>query len=125
MIKKLLPIAASLFVSQAHAGVINIPPDWATESAICTVVLRAPIDASKPLQPSNPMDAMASLPAVCTGNIMQQMTIAGGVRQMMTMNFRVTTVSHQVTPIKSDPDGKTELLITAFYGMERITFHSK
>jgi hypothetical protein len=128
MIKKiiLLGVVTTLFLN-ANAGVLPLGTNQTTqwvESTLCTVVLRAPIDAGKPLQSGNPIEAMASLPVVCTGSIMQQMPIAGGVRQMMTMGFRVTGISHQVTPIKSDADGKNELLITALFTMERASTNS-
>lgn len=113
----------------AHAGIAKVAgdvippnrvqPQW-VESTLCSVVMRAPIDAGKPLQAGNPIDTLVSQPVVCTGNATQQMPMAGGLRLMLSNGFRITSISHQITPIKFDPDGKTELLITALFGLERI-----
>lgn len=125
-------IAASLallgWAAQAHAGVSNIqqqPPieintnAFYVDSSVCTVVIKASVEPGKPIQPGTPIDQLASLPAICTSSMTGQNTVQGGVRGQMINGFRVTGVSHAVTPLGLLADGRQELLISMVIALER------
>ncbi len=111
-----------------HAGVLNIqqqPPieintnAFYVDSSVCTVVIKAPVEPGKPFQPGTPIDQLASLPAICTSSMTGQNTVQGGVRSQMINGFRVTGVSHAVTPLGILADGRQELLISMVIALER------
>ena len=125
---KLLALSCLCAVSgmaslQAHA-VVSVPlisernAHW-VESAMCSVVLKTQIEAGQPLLPGNPIESMAVLPANCSGNVMEHATVSGGIRYLLQSGFRMTGVSHQTTALRTNPDGKVELLISAIYALER------
>jgi hypothetical protein len=89
------------------------------DSVVCTVVLKASIEASQGLGAGNPIDALVTVPATCVGNTMPQTQVGGGVRQMLISGFRQIGVSHQVTTLAVTPSGKAELLISAIFALER------
>ena len=102
----------------ASGSGIKVPPT--VETAVCTVVFKSSIDAAQPLGATNPIHTLATTPAICNGNSMMAMGIAGGVNQMLATGFRLINVSHQVTTLTTAPNGKTELLISAMFAMERV-----
>jgi hypothetical protein len=89
------------------------------ESAVCSVVVKTPIDATWPLLAGNPIETLVGITTNCTGNMMVQNEIRGGVRLLLRQGFRIRGLSHQVTPLRTDPDGKVELLISAMFTLER------
>jgi hypothetical protein len=90
------------------------------ESTVCTVVVKTPIDAVRPIQAGTPIDLLTSLPAICTSSVTGQNQVQGGIRSLLTAGFRVTGVSHQVAVLSpAGGDGKAELLISAILSLER------
>lgn len=93
--------------SHACAGMAPRPTEadlntyW-IESAVGTVLVNTPI------------------PANCTSNMMVPAEVPGGVRSLLQCSFRVTTVSHQVTPLRGDAEGRIESLISAMFSLERV-----
>ncbi len=127
----LLSLALLACAIPARAGVSSPPPAglggpeinprafW-VESNICSIVIKVPIDAAKPLQVGTPFDQLASLPAICTGNVSGQAPVPGGVRSLLATGYRVVAVSHQVTALPgSTLDSRSEVLITALFSLER------
>src|ERR1035437_6599690 len=78
------------------------------ESTVCSVVVKTTIDAVNPLLSGNPVETLAGIPANCTGNMMVQSEIQGGVRLLLQQGFRVTSVSHQITPLLADGGSRSE-----------------
>lgn len=121
--------AALMAGSQSFAGIA--PPSQASasidrnavlaDSAVCTVVIKTSIEASQVLAAGNPIDGLSSMPATCNGNMMMQLVVGGGVRQMLVTGYRLIGVSHQVTALATSPSGKAELLISAVFALERPT----
>ena len=89
------------------------------DSSVCTVVIKASVEPGKPIQPGTPIDQLASLPAICTSSMTGQNTVQGGVRSQMNIGFRITGVSHAVTPLGILSDGRQELLISMVIALER------
>lgn len=109
-----------LLALPAGAAMEVVPRAFFVDSSICTVLARAPIDTTKPLQAGTPLDLLVSMPTICTSNVSGQTAVQGGVRSLLAAGFRITAVSHQVTPLSSTPgDPRVELLITAVFGLER------
>ena len=112
----------------SFAGVTNLqarPPveintnAFFVDSSVCTVVIKASVEPGKAIQPGTPIDQLASLPAICTSSMTGQNTVQGGVRGQMINGFRVTGVSHAVTPLGILADGRQELLISMVIALER------
>jgi hypothetical protein len=101
------------------------PRAFWVDSSICTVVLKVPIDAAKPLAVGTPVDQLSSLPAVCASNVSGQTAVPGGIRSLLGQGFRVTAVSHALTALPglalgaSPGELRAELLITAIFCLER------
>lgn len=124
-------VAGLLAMALGHAGAATFGPElqprayW-VESSVCTVLLKAPIDAARPLQTGTPVDLLATMPAICTSSVTGQAPVPGGVRSLLIAGFRITAVSHSVTalPPASTPanglaDPKVELLVSAIFTLER------
>ena len=123
-----LILLTSICVSNVFANARLVEPSTPTvnnkaywvETNVCSVVLRAPIEANKTLQANTPIDQLSSLPAVCTSNVTGQNQVAGGVRSLIGVGHRITSVSHQVTALPNvSTDGKVELLISALFSLEK------
>ena len=121
-------LIAFLFISNAFANTKLIEPTYPVvnnkafwvETAICSVVLRVPIDTNKALQATTPIDQLSTLPAVCTGNVIGQILVNGGVRSLINSGHRITGLSHQVTVLSAlSSDNKVELLLSALFSLEK------
>lgn len=98
---------------------VNPRAFW-VESSICSIVIKVPIDAAKPLQVGTPFDQLVSLPAICTGNVSGQASVPGGVRSLLATGYRVVAVSHNVSTLPGPSnDSRSEVLITALFSLER------
>jgi hypothetical protein len=110
--------------SVALGAAVIAPPEvdrnafW-IESTVCSVVVKTPIDATKPLLAGNPIATLAGITANCTGNMMVQNEVQGGVRLLLQQGYRIRALSHQVTPLHSDAESKVDLLISAIFTLER------
>jgi len=101
------------------APVVDRSAFW-VDSTVCSVVLKTSVDASKPLAPGTPIDQLSSLGAICISNITGQNQVAGGVRSLLAEGFRVTALSHHVAVLApAAADGRSELLISALFSLER------
>lgn len=117
-----------LLCSQSFAGVkiasVPLQPEtlatafW-VDSTVCSVVSKVPMDASKPILIGTPIDQFVSAPAICTSSVSGQNQVAGGVRNLLLQGFRITGVSHSVTPLATADVGKYELLLSAIFTLER------
>ena len=102
------------------------PRAFWVESSVCTVLVKAPIDATRPLQAGTPIDLLTSMPAICTHSVTGQAPVPGGVRSLLMAGFRITAVSHTVSALPvaaaaagTPADGRVELLISAIFALER------
>lgn len=111
--------SAGVAMAQARPPVEINTNAFYVDSSICTVVIKVPVEPGKPIQLGTPIDQLATLPAICTSNMTGQNTVQGGVRSQMNIGFRVTGVSHAVTPIGVLTDGRQELLISMVIALER------
>ena len=124
-----LAITAIAILSLACAGFAsagaNIPTvdqsAYWVENVVCTAVVKTSIEASRNLIAGNPIEALVIMPANCSGNMMANSVVNGGVRQMLQSGFRLVSVSHQVTTLVADQTGKAELLISALFALDRPT----
>ena len=118
---QLLTLGTALSCTFAFAAVraSNGEVIGGVETAVCTVVTKANFDASRPLQPGNPIESLAYLPAVCTSQVMSRADIRDGVRSLLSLGWRVVGASHQVTAVRTDATGMTDLLISAAFTIER------
>lgn len=106
-------------LATVKAGVLQMAD---SETAICTVVKRVSIDLTKPLTSSNPIEGLATLPAVCNGRAMSKLEYNNGIRSLMGMGWQITSISHQVTPLGGEASSiGMELLISAVFSIERTT----
>lgn len=104
----------------AALGPEVLPRAFWVDSTICTVLVKAPIDANKPLQAGTPIDLLTSMPAICTSSVTGQVPVPGGVRSLLVAGFRVTAVSHTVSPLPNTAgDSRVDLLISAIFSLER------
>ena len=117
--------SAAMLLAQPAGGAAVLGPEvlprafW-VDSTTCSVLLKSPIDASKPLQAGTPLDLLISLPAICTSSVSGQAQVAGGVRSLLVAGFRVTSVSHAVTALPVAPgETRVELLVSALFALER------
>lgn len=93
------------------------------ETAICTSVVKAPLNPARPVLPNNPIDRLGLMPTICTGGGMNQTEIPGGVRQLLLSGWRITQLSHQVTSLGAgNPETGVDLLISGLFVLERQTF---
>lgn len=111
--------SAGVAMAQTRAPVEINTNAFYVDSSICTVVIKVPVEPGKPIQLGTPIDQLASLPAICTSSMTGQNTVQGGVRSQMNIGFRITGVSHAVTPIGIMTDGRQELLISMVVALER------
>lgn len=72
-----------------------------TESAVCTVVKRVTIDASKPLTSTSPIEGISPLPTVCNSRIFSKSEYVDGPRSLLVIGWRITSASHQVTMLEA------------------------
>ena len=110
---------ATIAAAQSRPPVEINTQAFRVDSSLCTVVLKTSVEPGKPIQPGTPIDQLASLPAICTSNMTGQSTVPGGVRSQMMNGFRITGVSHSVTPLGLMSDGRQELLISMVVALER------
>ena len=116
----LLAGGASPLAGAAALGPELLPRAFWVDSTVCTVLVKAPIDTTKPLQTGTPVDLLASLPAICTSSVTGQALVPGGVRSLLVAGFRVTAVSHTVSPLPAAAgDSRVDLLISAIFSLER------
>lgn len=112
-------VASTVFGGMAFAATdVDRNAFW-VESTVCSVVVKTSIDAVKPLSGGNPIETLAGVKANCTGNMMVQAEVQGGVRLLLQQGFRVTSLSHQITPLRTDGGGNVMLLISAMFTLER------
>lgn len=119
-------LALAPSVQAAVLGPELQPRAFWVESSVCTVLVKAPIDAARPLQAGTPIDLLASMPAICTSSVTGQAPVPGGVRSLLVAGFRITAVSHTVSALPvvaaaagTPADGRVELLISAIFALER------
>ncbi len=88
---------------------------------LCSVVLKTSLDSSKSLQSGTPLDSLLDLPAVCSDGLNnRRANFPTGIRTLLEGGYRMTSVSHQVTPLShSSKDEKVELLISAIIALEQ------
>jgi hypothetical protein len=103
-------------LATANAGVLQITE---SETAVCTVVKRVSMDLTKPLTTSNPIEGLATLPAVCNGRAMSKLEYGDGIRSLMGTGWTVMSVSHQVTHLGTGSNGSAEMLISAIFSIQR------
>lgn len=111
----------------ADTGVVERRPVFSpVETAMCAVVLKAPMQPARAVLPNNPIDRLGLMPAVCSGGGMNQAEIPGGIRQLLHAGWRVSHASHQVTNLGAGSpalaDGSVELLVSGVFFLERQLF---
>jgi hypothetical protein len=117
LLSGVLGVTLILLSQLATAG---SPPFADSETAVCTVVKRVSIDLAKPLTGSNPIEGLATLPAVCNGRAMTKLEFNDGMRSLMGLGWQITSLSHQITPLGVNAaNGSSELLVSAVFGIER------
>lgn len=117
----LCALAASI-TGAAHAGLPTYAAStMSKETAICTVVTLATVDAQRPLQSGNPVESMAYLPTVCTSQIMSRAEIRDGVRSLLALGWRAVNTSYQVTTLRPQTTvgSGADILISASFVLER------
>lgn len=122
MILQFLFLTAAGFAN-ASTGIIptvDANSYW-VENVVCTSIVKTSIDVSRGLSAGNPIEGLSLMPVNCSGNMMTNTLVSGGVRQMLQSGFRLVSVSHQVTTLATDQTGKAELLISALFALERPT----
>lgn len=111
----------------ADAGFVERHPVFPPgETAVCAVVVKAPMHPARAILPNNPVDRLGLMPAVCSGGGMSQSEIPGGIRQLLQAGWRIAHVSHQVTNLGAgapvSADGSVELLVSGIFVLERQLF---
>ena len=113
-----LVVSSGLHMAYAGSPVHEVV--GSTESAVCTVVKRVTIDASKPLTTTNPIEGISTLPTVCNSRIFSKSEYVDGIRSLLVIGWRITSASHQVTTLGPNAStGAVELLISAVFSLER------
>jgi hypothetical protein len=117
-----LVLSTEVFTAQAAViageGAATANP----ESAVCTVVSRVTIDLSKPLTTTNPIEGIATLPAICNSRVFSKAEHVEGIRSLLVIGWRVTSASHQVTPLGTNAStGAVELLVSVVFSLERLS----
>lgn len=124
LVRLLLALTACVAIATsgayAGAGAYSVS-SLSKETAICTVVTLATVDAQRPLQSGNPVESMAYLPTVCTSQIMSRAEIRDGVRSLLALGWRMVNTSHQVTAIRPQMTAGSgaDILISATFVLER------
>jgi hypothetical protein len=110
--------SAEIVVNKKNIPLQDQSAFW-VDSSVCTVVVKTSIDTTKGIQVgATPFDSLTSLPAICISNVGGQTLVPNGVRYLMSMGFRIKSVSHTSTSL-SNMDNKVELLLSALFALER------
>ena len=93
-----------------------------TEFMVCTVTSKSFLESGKPLYlGKTPIDSLKAETASCSSTFSgADNLVAGGVMLLLAQGYRLASASHQVTPLHRDSEGRTELLVTAVFVLERV-----
>lgn len=110
-----IPTVLCCTPSQADAAVGRA---YNLETAVCTVVWKAPYDPNRGIAPANPIESLPYLPAVCSSQSMSRADIRDGIRSLLALGWRAVNASHQTTVVGTSKDGTADLLISAIFTLE-------